>query len=217
VNASKKWIIGISAAVLVGGGLYLYFRNRNKTKLTPHKKNLLSILEDEFSAWELGSVKEGDPRTMERIRRYWQDAGITSWSDSRMVSEPWSAAFISSVMKRAGAGDSFAYSPSHSVYIREAVKNRKQGIDSPFKAFRPEEVPVEVGDLVCYPRAGSQATYDTTSAYPSHCDLVANVQLGKAVTVGGNVSNSVSRTLVSLDKDNRIADPKYHAIIKNLL
>ena len=32
-------------------------------------------------------------------------------------------------MKKAGAGDDFSYNPSHSVYIRDAIKNRKQNND----------------------------------------------------------------------------------------
>ena len=39
---------------------------------------------------------------------------------------PWSAVFVSYVMRTAGAGPAFAYSAAHQTYIRAARQNRLQ-------------------------------------------------------------------------------------------
>ena len=111
---------------------------------------------------------------------------------------PWSAAFISWVMRKAGAGRAFKYSSAHAVYIKAAKDNRIANNDNPFKAYRVSEVAPQVGDLVCKRRAGSGATYDNIRAgMTTHCDIVTNVQPNRLMTIGGNVSNSVSWTPVS--------------------
>jgi len=83
------------------------------------------------------------------------------------------------------------------------------------------EAKVEVGDLVCYPRQAS-ATYDTTGAYMSHCDLVTEIKGDEAITIGGNVGNSVTKTIVPIDSKGFIdksRDKKgyggYFTVIKN--
>lgn len=182
--------------------------------------NLKNTALNEYEAWSRGSIKENDASVMERIRKYWREgAGITNWSDDRMKNEAWSAAFISYVMKKSGAGSEWKYSPSHSTYITESIKNRKQNNKNPFKGYRPEEVKVEVGDLVAYPRQ-SGVNYDTTGNYASHADVVVSVKNGVADTIGGNVSNSVSLTKVPLTIDGKIDNSKvkgnkYFVVIKN--
>lgn len=223
---TKIWLIslGIGTAVLVGLGV-VYRReikkglNAGMGRLTAFKKSLIKIAENEWKAWNSqGKIKEGDPRTMERLRAYWRDGSGLNWSDKRMTDEAWSAVFISWLMKMGGAGNDFKYNASHSVYIRDSIKNRKETNDNPFKGYRPEEVVVEKGDLVCYARQ-SGVNYDSTGSYASHCDLVTNVNGDNATTIGGNVSNSVTKTNVPLTSDGKIdnekASKKYFVVIKN--
>ena len=92
--------------------------------------------------------------------------------------------------------DDFKFNASHSVYIRDSIKNKKQNLGG-FKGYKPNETKVEVGDLVCYPRQAG-VTYDTQSAYASHCDIIVEVENNKAIGVGGNVSNSVAQTTYPL-------------------
>jgi hypothetical protein len=124
-------------------------------------------------------------------------------------------------MKIAGAESDFKYSSSHSVYIRDAIKNRKENNSKKFKAYKPNEVNIQVGDLVCYPRQ-SGINYDTTTAYKSHCDLIISADQNNAVGVGGNVSNSVSKSNYAL-KNGKIDKAKdkqgfggVFTVIKNL-
>jgi hypothetical protein len=109
-------------------------------------------------------------------------------------------------MRMAGAGDDFKYAQSHSQYIAEAVKNRKENNSKKFKAYKPNEVEVKVGDLVCYPRQ-SGVGYDSGAGYKSHCDLITSIDGNNAVGIGGNVSDSVSKKNYAL-KDGKIDKSK---------
>ena len=123
---------------------------------------------------------------------------------------------VSYLMKKAGAGDDFKYASSHSQYIAQAVKNRKENNDKKFKAYKPNEVDVKIGDLVCYPRQ-SGVTYDSGAGYKSHCDLIISINGDVAVGVGGNVSNSVSKKNYALSngKIDRTKNKDIFTVIKN--
>ena len=156
------------------------------------------------------------------VKTYWkvgvdldftdQEIKDKTWEDDH----PWSAAFISYIMRVAGAGDRFAYAIAHWVYIRWAIKNRLEKRDFPFKAYRLNEVVPEPGDLVGMARSGSGADYDNIqkNSYKTHCDIVTEVNKGEIVTIGGNVGDSVSKTKVPLDKTGHIAKAHYFVIIK---
>ncbi|MGH7888564.1 MAG: DUF2272 domain-containing protein, partial [Candidatus Binatia bacterium] len=127
----------------------------------------------------------------------------------------WSAAFISWVMRTAGAGDAFKRSSAHATYTRAAKDNRVANNNNPFRAYRITELAPQVGDLICKSRAGSGATYDNIKrGMFTHCDIVTEVRPGKLVTVGGNVSNSVGQTPVRTDANGRITQPNYFAVIR---
>lgn len=175
----------------------------------------------EYEAWGKGIIKEGDAKTMDRLRSYWKEgAGVKNWTDKQMINEAWSAAFISYVMRKSGAGTDWKYAPSHSVYIADSVRNRKQNNDKPFKGYKPHEVKVEVGDLVGKARQAG-VTYDSPAGYLSHTDIVVAIKDGYAETIGGNVSNSVSMTKVPLTADGKLDVVKaggkypYFVVIKN--
>lgn len=172
---------------------------------------------NEYDIWKKGSTKEGDKSTMDRLRAYWKEGGGVNWSDQKMTDEAWSAAFISYIMKKSGAGTDFKYSTSHSTYITDSIKNRKENNSNPFKGYKPEEVKLEVGDLVGYARQGG-VTYDTKGAYKSHTDIVVGIKNGFAETIGGNISDSVSMTKVPITVDGKIDKSKankYFVVIKN--
>ena len=123
---------------------------------------------------------------------------------------PWSAVFISWVMRTAGAGSAFPYSTAHQHYIRIAKRNRMRGaLGNPCWAFRPTEITPRVGDLVCLSRSGSGATYDNIddgTTRPTHCDIVTEVGPGYVRVIGGNVDQSVSGPAVA-DAAERTTGP----------
>ena len=211
----KVWGILGGVSLLTISLIYLFSKPKRKSKF---KSKLISIANEEYNAWNTnGKIKEGNKDTIQRLRDYWEEGTGTKANDNYYINTAWSSAFISYLMKKAGAGDDFKYSPSHSEYIRQAIKNRKQKNSIKIKGYKPNEVDVKAGDLVCYPRQGG-VNYDTTSGYNSHCDLVVSTNEKQAVTIGGNVSDSVTKTIVPL-KNGKIDMSKenkgYFVVIKN--
>jgi hypothetical protein len=144
-----------------------------------------------------------------------------------IVDTPWSAAFISYVMKAAGFSRAeFAFSDSHDDYVRAALE-----ATAAEAAGRPASQAVRAcdiattrprpGDLLCATRATTAAT-DRFAAlpaalaarmpgqsFPMHCDLVVRSDEGgdaKLETVGGNVINSVTLTRMTLNAHKVLSD-----------
>jgi hypothetical protein len=218
-------LVGIGATLGVTGLAIIYrrqiynFVRGGISGVEPLKAAQLA--EKELKLWKDSSIKEGDPKTMERLRDYWKKgAEITNWSDSKMTNEAWSAAFISWLFVNANKDTKLKRNASHSVYIREAIANRKNNAKSGYFGYKPTEVKLEVGDLVCYGRGGG-ASYDSTSSYASHCDIVTSIDRknGIARSIGGNVSDSVKATNVPILSDlkiNKAKDNKgYFAVLKS--
>lgn len=175
-------------------------------------KSAVDRAKKELKKWENGSVKEGSSETLKELDEYWKSVGK---SYSSMKNEAWSAAFISWLMQESGAKDSFKKSASHSVYIRDAVKNRKENKGS-WKGYKPEEIKINKGDLVCYARQNG-VTYDTTSSYASHCDIVSAVDRKKKQVraIGGNVSDSVKESTYRLNEKGYLDKGKIFVVLRN--
>ena len=200
--------------------IYIIKRKKGSSNF---KKKLVDLANQEFNKWNPKGIKikEGAKDTLQTLRNYYEEGSGVKNSDSYYISTPWSATFISYLMKKSGAENDFKYNLSHSEYIQEAVQNRKANNSKKFKAYLPNEVNVNVGDLVCYPRQ-SGVSYNSTGNYASHCDLIIAVKDNNAVGVGGNVSNSVSKSNYALKngKIDKSKDKKDYGgvftIIKNL-
>ena len=185
------------------------------------KNNIVRIALQEYERWGRGAIKERDPRNLSVLQDYWARGPRVQVSLAELASpgfqseHPWSAAFISWVMRQAGAGDAFRYSAAHAVYVKAAKDNRLANNANPFKAYRINEIRPQVGDLVCKSRAGSGATYDNVQAgQKTHCDIVVGIEGQQLQTIGGNVDNSVSMTRVPLDANGYISKPGYFAVIR---
>ena len=203
----KLWTILGSVSLLTVSFIYIFSRPKKQKQQSGFKKKLVNLANEEHNAWNKnGTVKEGNQDTIQRLRNYWEVGSGIKEDDNYYINQAWSSAFISYLMRMAGAGDDFKYSQSHSQYIAQAVKNRKENNSKKFKAYRPNEVKVQVGDLVCYPRQ-SGVGYDSKAGYKSHCDLIISVQGNIAVGVGGNVSDSVTKNNYAL-KDGKIDKSK---------
>ena len=168
-------------------------------------------------------IKDGKDETEEdywqRVGLYWRDGtgkNLTGKNDDY----PWSAAFVSYVMRKAGAAQRFKYSAQHSVYIRTAIKAREQSAKAyGFWGFRLTERAPEVGDLICYSREAG-ISYDTQSAsYKSHCDIVVSKTATSIRVIGGNVGNSVSIKNLKIEANGLLADTnlKWFAVLENRL
>jgi hypothetical protein len=143
---------------------------------------------------------------MTSILQDYYSTGVQEEVESRQLRDPnwqenhpWSAVFISWVMRTAGAGNKFRYSKGHQRYVAAAKENRESNItDNPFWAFCIDEVAPEVGDLVCASRADSGATYENTDDgfKATHCDIVTEVRPNELTVIGGNVGNTVGKKTV---------------------
>jgi peptidoglycan hydrolase-like protein with peptidoglycan-binding domain len=181
---------------------------------------IVRVAKGERLFWQDGRRRETEEVVLTRLQKYWKavrlDFTLEQLRDAKFQSDnPWSAAFVSWVVKTAGGDSQFRYSASHWQYVAAAKANRQAGNDNPFKAYRTNEQKVESADILVKRRGDSKATYDNIeTGHITHGDIVVSVADGKAETIGGNVSNSVRTTMVELDDDREIAAEGYFAIVK---
>jgi hypothetical protein len=176
----------------------------------------------------LGEAKpERLPGLWQRVGEYWfegQDATDPShaWTgkhDAKGREFPpamgddyaWSAAFVSYVMRIAGAGKQFPYSPSHHVYIDIAARmTRGEPGAWAIRAADPALVAPAPGDLICAGRGAARFLRYTNlpaGRFTGHCDIVTeDTPLGWAV-IGGNVDDAVTMKHVPHDDAGRITAP----------
>jgi hypothetical protein len=167
------------------------------------------------------------PGLWQRVGEYWwlgMDAGTTAsaWTGEHdadgsvfpadeVDDYAWSAAFISYVMRIAGAGSQFPYSEDHSYYI-DVAKEMALGETSGWliTAERPSAYAPQPGDLICLGRGkAASLTYDELPAprFPAHCDIVVDAKPGQITVVGGNVDHAVTMKHVPVTADGKLATP----------
>ena len=119
----------------------------------------------------------------------------------------WSAAFISYVMRVAGAGTGFPYSPNHSTYIDAAAAGAASGL----RARDPALYAPVPGDLICAGRGASRIiqfhNLPTRDSFPAHCGLVVSRQPNQLSIIGGNVDEAVTLTHVPTGPTGLLATP----------
>lgn len=142
---------------------------------------------------------------------------------SAMIDTPWSAAFISYVIRQAGvSADAFQFANAHRVYIYDAFATSmaEQAHKSDARIYRAcplESTKPRVGDMICMQRepalenASAAAVRErirselagnaqTHTVQRTHCELVAHVDAPalKIYTIGGNVLNAVTARKLNL-------------------
>ncbi len=209
------------------------------------RTNAVAIALREWRAWgspvdddppnshpDPGEAKpERQPGLWQRVGEYWwlgQNAdqpanGWTGKHDSFGTLYPpkddeqyaWSAAFISYIMRTAGAGPRFPYSPSHSTYINAAAQ-MAQGIaigtqqNWDIIAMRPDSYAPQPGDLICHGRrAAKTLRFEDLPAgsFTSHCDIAIGPTPDGLAVIGGNVDDAVTLKHIPTDTAGRIAGP----------
>ena len=145
--------------------------------------------------------KEGEDPWFKRVGQYWLEGTNTHGLDGQDHSAPWSAAFISWVMKKAGAGNRFRYSTQHSVYIAQSIRDFSSKRDAAgFWGQRLNEYRPAVGDLVCWSRQdGVDYDHQLGGDYKGHSDIVVAVESSRIWIIGGNVGDSVTKRPLPLD------------------
>lgn len=153
----------------------------------------------------------------QRVGEYWWEGMNADTPDARWTGKhddqgkvfpvavngayAWSAAFISYIMRIAGAGKTFPYAPDHAFYINYAARPYHPG--KLLIAENPTDYAPRLGDLVCFPRGRAMhlrfQDLPTAGYFPSHCDIATGRKPGVLSVIGGNVDDSVRMTNLNIN------------------
>jgi Uncharacterized protein conserved in bacteria (DUF2272) len=122
-----------------------------------------------------------------------------------LIEQPWSAVFVSSMMRVAELTPTeFQPASSHSTYMRKALSATYGQTPAEYRYIACPPAPsvtVRPGDLICNGRLGVKGGFGTlvnNTSFTSHCDVVvsATQKNGKfeILSIGGNVGDTVART-----------------------
>jgi hypothetical protein len=116
----------------------------------------------------------------------------------------WSAAFISYVMRIAGAGRAFPYAPDHATYINYAARAAEGKITNPLLiAENPASYAPRLGDLTCFARGKAHqptfAELPTAYNFQAHCSIVVAASPNNIDIISGNVDDAVVLEHITTD------------------
>jgi hypothetical protein len=183
------------------------------------KEALISAAVREWLRFDQGDKFEFEDPQFRFIGEYWSKIGQSL--DGQNRDQPWSAAYISFVVRAAGYSG-FKFAAAHSTYVIDAVDKRQANdTTAPFWGFELNEHKPQLGDLVCRSRAGAQISSMANlprGGFKSHCDIVVEVKDTEVRTLGGNVGDSVSISTYLLDGNKflRKANNVYGILRNNL-
>lgn len=166
----------------------------------PEVESLLRATLDEWLRFNKGRADERADPYYKYVREMWAAIGEPYDGRSRYPNGeevPWSAAFISWVVRKAGpAYAKFQFASSHSVFVNNAIKARiTNRLDKPFWGYRITEQKPEVGDIIQRNRGSGSFTYsyaENHMDYKSHSDIVVEVTPDVIRVIGGNVRDTVT-------------------------
>jgi hypothetical protein len=158
--------------------------------------------------WWIGlAAPPGEPAPREEgwTGKHDEAGGLFPASDDGRYA--WSAAFISYVMRIAGAGPRFPYSANHATYVNAAAAHQSPILQAlALRAYAPR-----AGDLICFGRYKAQAlTFSdlpTDYVWPGHCAMVVDAQPGALSVIGGNVADAVTLSHVPVTASGTLAAP----------
>jgi hypothetical protein len=166
-----------------------------------------------FAPADPAAIPERQEGFWQRVGEYWwegQNAGQGSARYTGLYDEDgdvippgkkgdyaWSAAFVSYVMRMAGAGSGFPYAPAHSTYLDAAVRSETPLLT----AEDPATYAPRLGDIVCFARSWAVnlrfKDLPTKGFFPAHCGIVTGGGPAEIDMVGGNVDNAVVMTQIA--------------------
>lgn len=182
---------------------------------------------------ESGLLSDGTP-AWQRVAGYWRGSGLLwqmqhrsdasacgvaasgIWQSAScrafVLDTPWSAAFLSFVMSRAGV-PGFSLSGSHVDYVRDAYR---QSPSSPYLLVDPASSRASPGDLLCFVRSPNrvfghaglrQFLGGGEGGLAMHCDIVVANNLdgdGMLSLVGGNVLQGVTQRQLAVNREGML-------------
>lgn len=147
---------------------------------------------------------------LSRVLVYWYSVTRAPIVGDTGELRPWSAAFVSWLMRGAGlGGDEFPATVLHWDYIDRFLRPRPTDV---FETRDAATTPPRVGDLVCQTRDATAALAQRAGVVPLgalrrgayHCDVVVAARPGELQTIGGNVSDVVAMSRVPTDAGGRL-------------
>ncbi len=180
------------------------------------RRKIVEVCRGELARFDYGQAKEFDDPQYLRVGDYWDS--ISSGYDGRTkgadgTNPAWSAAFVSFVLREAGAGDRFPGSQAHCHYFQHFVDRAGANL---YEALRSDQVTPRPGDILHYGRrwakqynfSTARQNYAADSFYPSHSDIIVAVDANQKVVkaIGGNISNSVKEKTFHLDENGRLVE-----------
>ena len=141
------------------------------------------------------------------------DAQGRRFAPARDGAYAWSAAFVSYVMRMAGAGRRFPYAAAHADYVNAAARAERdstmRGASAvALRAEDPAAYAPQIGDLVCVARGATpNVRYADlpVARFSGHCDIVVRHDGAELAVVGGNVGDAVTLRRLRLLDDGRLA------------
>lgn len=186
--------------------------------------NIVKIANNEYANWNKGKLHETNDEAKKYLERYWGtvvDSKGINWRIRQR--RPWSAAFISYVVNKAGGHPPFKLSRAHIAYARVAKRNRARNkLEEPISMwfYRIQEIRPQVGDILFHSRIQRNkdktidrkrtgANYDNIANgndWATHSDIVVDVDESKGCiyVIGGNVKQSVFKRKRDLDRNGYV-------------
>lgn len=179
----------------------------------------VALTEMEMFARRNGAIVRENQTPLEaRVFEYFRFVDRGDVTDTTAV--PWSAAYMSFVMHRAGAtNEQFPKSAGHARYILASLRNRiANRFDASIVYFDRNEKAPRLGDLVGFSdevrnRAAIEAFLlkpPKEQFFSSHTDLVVNIDRGEILVVGGNVSQTITTKRIRVDTEGMIVPSEKH-------
>lgn len=200
---------------------YVPFNREDAVAIALREWRLFGSLSDLPGSTEPEVTKpERAPGLWERVGEYWwlglggqgREARWTGKHDENGRLYPafdderyaWSAAFISYVMRIAGAGARFPYAPNHAAYVNAAASGRSTILI----AHAPQTYAPKPGDLLCFGREWAShlsfGDLPTSGFWPGHCAIVVARQDNALSVVGGNDEDAVTMDHLTVAPDGRL-------------
>ncbi|HEY1504837.1 MAG TPA: DUF2272 domain-containing protein [Stellaceae bacterium] len=201
---------------------YTIFNREDAVAIALREWRLFGSLSDLPGAPEPAVAKpERAPGLWERVGEYWwlglggrgREARWTGKHDENGHAFPaidderyaWSAAFISYVMRIAGAGDRFPYAANHAGYVNAAAS----GHSPILRAHAPQSYTPKLGDLLCFGREWASglrfSDLPMGGFWPGHCAIAVARQDNVLSVVGGNDEDAVTMDHVTIASDGGLS------------
>jgi hypothetical protein len=182
--------------------------------------------EEEESIPHVGYWEDEGYAHMHRVNLYWQAVKMPELSGAD-CNQAWSAAFISWVMRVAGVPEElFPPAKAHGIYLSQIIAS-DQSPDTIFYPRTIREYKPKPGDLICASRE-STITPDINEVPRAqwfenaklHCDIVVERNGETLSAIGGNVRNSVSKSILKLTPEGYLQPTRsrrWFLIVENRL